>query len=72
MAIQSHDDLPLEATGEAEHFRRSGLHSYLRIPVGVGGRIIGGISFSAFRSTRAWPRDLSTSFKWLENSSRRR
>ncbi len=63
VALQSHDDLPLEATGEAEHFRRSGLRSYLRIPVGVGGRIIGGISFSAFRSTRTWPHDVIARLK---------
>jgi GAF domain-containing protein len=34
VALRSRDDLPPEATGEAEHFRRSGLRSYLRIPVG--------------------------------------
>jgi PAS domain S-box-containing protein len=63
VALQSHDDLPPEAIGEAEYFRRSGLRSYLRIPAAAGGRIVGSVSFSAFRSTRTWPDDLTARLK---------
>jgi PAS domain S-box-containing protein len=63
VAVRTLDDLPPEAVGEAEHFRRSGLRSYLRIPVGVGGRIVGSISFSAVHSTQAWPDDLIARLK---------
>jgi transcriptional regulator with GAF, ATPase, and Fis domain len=48
------DDLPPEAVGEAEYFRRTGMHSHLSIPFRIGGRIIGAIAFAAFRDTRAW------------------
>ena len=63
VAVRTLDDLPPEAIGEAEHFRRSGLRSYLQIPVGVGGRIVGSISFSAVRSTQAWPDNLIARLK---------
>jgi len=46
------DDLPPEATDEVEHFRRSGARSFLRVPISVGGRNVGGISLSAFHYTR--------------------
>jgi transcriptional regulator with GAF, ATPase, and Fis domain len=52
------DDLPPEAVGEAEYFRRTGMHSHLSIPFRIGGRIIGAIAFAAFRDTRSWPDDL--------------
>ena len=52
------EDLPPEAVGEAEYFKRTGLHSHLSIPFRIGGRIIGAIAFAAFRETRAWPDDL--------------
>jgi formate hydrogenlyase transcriptional activator len=52
------DDLPVEAVGEVEYFRRTGMHSHLSIPFRIGGRIIGAVAFAAFRDTRAWPDDL--------------
>jgi formate hydrogenlyase transcriptional activator len=52
------DDLPQEAVGEAEYFRRTGMHSHLSIPFRIGGHIIGAIAFAAFRDTRSWPDDL--------------
>ena len=52
------DDLPPEAVGEAEYFRRNEMHSHLSIPFRIGGRIIGAIAFAAFRDTRSWPADL--------------
>ena len=57
------DDLPPEAAGEAEYCRRTGLRSYLGIPLRIGGRNIGVIAFSAFRETRAWPVDLIARLK---------
>ena len=51
-------DLPPEAVGEAEYFRRTGMHSHLSIPFRIGGRIIGAVAFAAFRDTRPWPDDL--------------
>src|SRR4051812_35010104 len=39
------DDLPPEAVGEAQYFRRTGMHSHLSIPFRIGGRIIGAIAF---------------------------
>jgi formate hydrogenlyase transcriptional activator len=47
------DDLPPEAVGEADYFKRTGLHSHLSIPFRIGGRIIGAIAFAAFGETRA-------------------
>ena len=55
LRVRSLDDLPPEAIGETEHYRRSGIRSSLGIPLRVGGRIVALINFSAFRSTREWP-----------------
>jgi formate hydrogenlyase transcriptional activator len=54
------DDLPSEAVGEAEYFRRTGMHSHLSIPLRIGGTVVGAITFAAFRETRSWPDDLIT------------
>jgi formate hydrogenlyase transcriptional activator len=37
--VRSLDDLPAEATGEAEYYRRSGIRSSLAIPVPTGNQI---------------------------------
>src|SRR5204862_7190601 len=59
LAVQNPaDDRPPEAVGEAEYFRRTGMHSHLSIPFRIGGRIIGAVAFAAFRDTRPWPNDL--------------
>src|SRR5258706_2078871 len=52
------DDLPPEAVGEAEYFRRTGMHSHLSIPFRIGGRIIGAVVFSTFLDTRPSPAGL--------------
>src|ERR1700712_395486 len=49
------NDLPAEAVGEAEYFKRTGMHSHLSIPFRIGGRIIGAVAFSAFSDTPALP-----------------
>jgi len=61
--VRSLDDLPPEAIGEIEYYRRSGIRASLGIPLSVGGRIVGLINLSAFRSTREWPNDLITRLK---------
>ena len=61
--VRSIDDLPTEALGEIEYYRRSGLCSSLAIPVRVGGHVVGAIAFSAFRSTREWPNELIARLK---------
>jgi formate hydrogenlyase transcriptional activator len=63
-SVQNPDqDLPPEAIGEAEYFRRTALHSHLSIPLRIGGRVVGAIAFAAFRETRAWPDDLIARLK---------
>jgi signal transduction histidine kinase len=63
VALRSFDDIPPEAVNIAEYFRRRGLRAVLRLPVAAGGRIIGGLSFSAYRSTRDWPDELIARLK---------
>ena len=63
VCVRSIDDLPAEAIEEIEYFRQSGVHSSVGIPLRVGDRIVGFISFSAFRSTREWPDDLIARLK---------
>jgi PAS domain S-box-containing protein len=61
--VRSLDDLPPEAVGEIDYYRRSGIRTSLGIPLRVGGGIVGLINFSAFRSTREWPDDLIARLK---------
>ncbi len=61
--VRSLDDLPPEAIGETEYYRRSGIRSSVGIPLRVGGSIVGLINFAAFRSTREWPDDLIARLK---------
>ena len=63
LRVRSLDDLPPEASGEIEYYRRSGIRSSLGIPLRVGGQVVGLINFSAFRSTREWPDDLIARLK---------
>jgi signal transduction histidine kinase len=61
--VRSINDLPPEATGEIDYFRRSGMRSNLSIPLRISGRIVGALAFSAFRSTREWPDELIARLK---------
>ena len=63
MRVQSIDDLPPEAIEQIEYHRRVGIRSSLGLPLRVGGRIVGVITFAAFRSTRKWPDDLIARLK---------
>src|SRR3954447_13879057 len=51
-------DLPPEAVGEAEYFKKTGLRSHVSIPLRIGGHVIGAIAFASFREVRTWPDDL--------------
>jgi formate hydrogenlyase transcriptional activator len=57
------DELPPEAVVEAEYWRKVGLLSHLSIPLRIGGRIVGVITFGAVRATRTWPKDLIARLK---------
>jgi PAS domain S-box-containing protein len=61
--VRSIRDLPPEAVGETEYYRRSGIQTSVGIPLHVGGRTFGAINFSAFHATRKWPDDLIARLK---------
>jgi PAS domain S-box-containing protein len=63
MRVQSIGDLPSEAVEQIAYHRRVGIRSSLGLPLRVGGRIVGVITFAAFRSTRKWPDDLIARLK---------
>jgi FixJ family two-component response regulator/signal transduction histidine kinase len=54
------EDLPLEASAEVEHCRRIGLRSHLSIPLRLGGRVNGVLSFAGLHSARTWPDEVIT------------
>ena len=63
MRVQSIEDLPPEGAEQIEYHRRVGIRSSLELPLRIGGRIVGAITFAAFRSTRKWPDDLIARLK---------
>ena len=63
MRVQSIGDLPPEAVEQIAYHRQVGIRSSLGIPLRVGGRIVGVITFAAFGSTRKWSDDLVTRLK---------
>lgn len=54
------EGLPPEAAAEAEFCRRSGLRSHLSIPLSIGDRVTGVLSFAGLRHARNWPEDMIT------------
>jgi len=52
------DELPPEAATDKESFRRSGTRSNLSLPLFVGGKVIGVLSFDNAKAERHWPDDL--------------
>ncbi len=52
--------LPLEAAPYADRARRIGLRSHLSIPLRVGGRVVGALSFGGLRGARTWPDEVIT------------
>jgi PAS domain S-box-containing protein len=63
MRVQSIEDYPPEAVEQIAYHRRVGIRSSLGLPLRVGGRIVGVITFVSFRSTRKWPDDLIARLK---------
>jgi PAS domain S-box-containing protein len=63
MRVQSIEDLPPEATEQIAYHRRVGIRSSLGLPLRVGGRVVGVVTFAAFRSMRKWPDDLIARLK---------
>ncbi|UGA43970.1 sigma 54-interacting transcriptional regulator [Bradyrhizobium quebecense] len=52
------NDLPSEATAEAEYCRSTGFRAHVNIPISVGRHFSGFLGFGSFRETRRWPLDL--------------
>ena len=59
VALQSlPEDLPSEAVAEAEYCRSTGFRAHVGIPINVGERFSGILTFGSFRETRRWPVEL--------------
>lgn len=58
-------DIPPEATGEVEYFKRTGLRSHFSTPVRVGGHIIGAFGFASFNQSRSWPEELTARIRFI-------
>jgi FixJ family two-component response regulator/signal transduction histidine kinase len=54
------DGLPPEAAAEAEYVKRIGLRSHLSVPLRVGGRVAGALSFAGLHGARSWPEEVIT------------
>jgi PAS domain S-box-containing protein len=63
MRVQSIEDLPPEGIEQIAYHRRVGIRSSLGLPLRVGGRIVGVVTFASFHSTRKWPDDLIARLK---------
>ncbi len=59
------DELPAEAAVDKENICRVGLKSNLSLPLLVGGRPMGVLSFGTFKTERGWPEDLVNRLKLL-------
>jgi FixJ family two-component response regulator/signal transduction histidine kinase len=57
------DGLPPEANAELERVTRIGLRSHLSIPLRVGGRVVGALSFGGLRGAHPWPDEVITRLK---------
>jgi signal transduction histidine kinase len=58
VAFSRPDELPPEAVGDAETFRRRGVRSNLAIPMVAGGRVLGSLAFVTLTVERAWTDEL--------------
>jgi len=54
------DGLPPEAALYRERAREIGLRSHLSIPLRVGGRVVGALSFGGLRNAHTWPDEVVT------------
>jgi formate hydrogenlyase transcriptional activator len=55
VCFASADELPEQAATDKETLRRLGPKSNLTLPLVVGGRVLGGLSFGSMREEREWP-----------------
>jgi C4-dicarboxylate-specific signal transduction histidine kinase/integral membrane sensor domain MASE1 len=58
VAFSALSELPPEATRDAASFRRLGVRSDLTIPLEMGGRLLGGLSFVMLTAERSWPAEV--------------
>jgi len=58
VAFSSIDELPPEASIDRESWLKNGCRSRVWVPLGVGGTIVGALTFAMFRSEREWPEHL--------------
>jgi len=59
------DELPAEAAVDKENIRRLGLKSDLSLPLLVGGKPVGVLSFGTFKTQRLWPERLVSRLRLL-------
>ena len=55
VAISSPLDLPPEADRDRESFQRWGVRSGVVVPLSIGGKVVGALSFARLRGERDWP-----------------
>ena len=55
--------LPPEAAAELARMTRIGLRSHLSIPLRIGGRVVGALSFGGLRRAQTWPAEIVTRLK---------
>ena len=55
VAISSPSELPPEADCDRESFQRWGVRSGVVVPLSIGGKVVGALSFARLRGERDWP-----------------
>ncbi len=55
IAISSLSDLPPEADRDRESFRDWGVRSGVVVPLSIGGKVVGALSFARLRGEKDWP-----------------
>jgi formate hydrogenlyase transcriptional activator len=55
VAISSPSDLPPEADRDRESFQDWGVRSGVVVPLSIGGKVVGALSFARLRGDRDWP-----------------
>ncbi|MFN2255530.1 MAG: GAF domain-containing protein, partial [Candidatus Promineifilaceae bacterium] len=55
VAISSPSDLPPEAARDRESFQDWGVRSGVVVPLSIGGKVVGALSFARLRGDRDWP-----------------
>jgi signal transduction histidine kinase len=59
------EDVPAESAPEREFFARMGIRSFATIPLKIGDRNLGFLTFVSFRAERAWPDDVMQQVRTL-------